>query len=256
VSGALAARSIPTFVQVRSASATLKVAQLQASKGPNEIASLEGQLRAAEGARIAAEAQAREALDLAVQEEGIRKLVEDERNQERARAMVLAARVRGLESRVDVVIDQTISRPEQYAEVASWVESQFAGRMKLHARALRGLKNAVFNDLNLVCGLLELLAIDYVDSKRGKQGAWKRFEEHLKDRGVECTRSISETRAGEQGDEYYVRYRNGRVFLEWHLKKGTSRDAGRDLRIYFFWDDEDEEVVIGFLPGHLDNRIT
>ena len=28
-------------------------------------------------------------------------------------------------------------------------------------------------------------------------------------------------------------------------------------KIYlFFWDAEDEEVVIGFLPGHLDNRIT
>ena len=73
---------------------------------------------------------------------------------------------------------------------------------------------------------------------------------------MEISKSISETRAGEQGDEYFVRYRGRREFLGWHLKKGTSRDASRDLRIYFFWDEEDEEVVIGYLPGHLDNRIT
>ncbi len=128
--------------------------------------------------------------------------------------------------------------------------------MILHSRALRGLKDAAFSDLALVCNLLQLLALEYVDSKRGDRDAWKRFEDGIKSYGVDFSRSISETRAGEQGVEYFLRYRGRREFFEWHLKKGSSRDAGRDLRIYLFWDAEDEEVVIGFLPGHLDNRIT
>ena len=74
--------------------------------------------------------------------------------------------------------------------------------------------------------------------------AWKRFENNLRSHGIEHSRSISETRAGEQGEEYYIRYKGRREFLEWHLKKGTSRDGARDLRIYFFWDGEDEEIVI------------
>jgi hypothetical protein len=49
-----------------------------------------------------------------------------------------------------------------------------------------------------------------------------------------------------------VRHKGQREFLEWHLQKGTSRDPSRDLRIYFFWDEEDEEVIVGFLT----NRIT
>ena len=44
--------------------------------------------------------------------------------------------------------------------------------MKLHARALRGLKDASFDDVELVCELLQLLAVDYVDSKRGDRDAW------------------------------------------------------------------------------------
>jgi hypothetical protein len=257
VEGALRLQSIPTFVQIRSASATLRLAQLQAAGvGSTELVSLESQLKASQEARLAAEAQAREALDLAVQEEAARKDAEEERNSEKVRAMVLAARVRALESRLDSVTTAGLSRPEEYEEIAEWVENEFAGRMKLHPRALRGIKEAAFEDLNLVCDCLELLAVEYVDSKRGDREAWKRFEEGITSRGVEYSRSISEARAGEQGDEYFVRYRGRRYLLEWHLKKGTSRDAGHNLRIYFFWDEEDEEVIVGYLPGHLDTRIT
>jgi hypothetical protein len=154
VEGALRSRSIPTFVQIRSANAALKIAQPQST----EIASLEVQLKASQAARFAAETQARDSLDLAIQEEAARKEAEDERNQERARAIVLSARVRALESRLVSVTDADMSRPEEYGEVATWVEREFAGRMKLHPRALRGLKNATFGLLRgrpVRCRLLD-----------------------------------------------------------------------------------------------------
>ena len=103
---------------------------------------------------------------------------------------------------------------------------------------------------------LRLLATDYVNGRRGDRDAYKRFETGIRSDSVELSKSISDARAGEQGEEYFVRYKGERRLLEWHLKKGASRDSGRDLRIYFFWDDGDEEVVIGFLPAHLDNRIS
>lgn len=256
VEGAIKSQSVPTFVQVRSANATFKLNRLQSTQDSTEYHSLKSQLLASENARTAAEAQAREALDLAIQEEMARNEADDERNQMKARAIVLATRVRALEARLGASAEATQSIPYSYDEVALWVEREFAGRMKLHRRALRGLKDATFGDLKLVCDLLTMLAFDYVDSKRGNRDAWQRFENGIKDRGVEFSKSISETRAGEQGDEYYVRYKGDRVLLESHLKKGTSRDPTRDLRIYFFWDDEDEEIVVGYLPAHLDTRIT
>jgi len=58
-------------------------------------------------------------LPLAIQEEAAGKEAEDERNQERARAIVLFARVRALESRLMSVTEADMSRPEEYGEVAT-----------------------------------------------------------------------------------------------------------------------------------------
>jgi hypothetical protein len=255
VEGALRSRAIPTFAQIRSANSSLTLARLQEDAAPKGLLALEGQLKASLAAREAAEIQAREALDLAVQEESNRKDAEDQRNQERARSIVLSARVRRLELRLGTTT-KVAPAPSDYGEVATWVESEFAGRMKLHARALRGLKDATYSDISLVCKLLRLLATEYVNGRRGDREAYKRFEEGIRHEGVDLSKSISGTRAGEQGEEYFVRYKGERRLLEWHVKKGVSRDARRDLRIYFFWDDEDEEIVVGFLPSHLDTRIT
>jgi hypothetical protein len=157
----------------------------------------------------------------------------------------------------ELAVDRvTAERPVSYEDIPQWVTSEFASRMRLHSRALRGLKNAEYEDIGLVCDLLELLALSYVDSKRGVPNAWQSFEEGLTSHGVDLSKSISETRAGQHGEEYFVRNRNQNEFLEWHLKKGASRNPKNSLRIYFFWDEEDAEVIVGYLPGHLDNRMT
>jgi len=44
--------------------------------------------------------------------------------------------------------------------------------------------------------------------------------------------------------------------LNLHLRKGTTKDDRYCLAIYFFWDDEKRRVVVGWLPSHLDNRLT
>jgi hypothetical protein len=42
-----------------------------------------------------------------------------------------------------------------------------------------------------------------------------------------------------------------------HLKNGgNTRDPMRCLRIYFFWDDDEQQVVVGSLPAHLENHMT
>jgi hypothetical protein len=44
--------------------------------------------------------------------------------------------------------------------------------------------------------------------------------------------------------------------LDVHLKKGTSRESRHCLRIYFFWDEDSDQVVVGHLPDHLTNDLT
>ena len=45
-------------------------------------------------------------------------------------------------------------------------------------------------------------------------------------------------------------------FLEFHLRKGSDHDERNCLAIYFFWHGDTQQVVVGWLPGHLKNRMT
>ena len=55
-------------------------------------------------------------------------------------------------------------------------------------------------------------------------------------------------------DLYSVQYGGARRSLDRHLKGSDSRDRRYGFRLYFFWDDESQIVVVGWLPSHLDNR--
>ena len=46
------------------------------------------------------------------------------------------------------------------------------------------------------------------------------------------------------------------VFLERYIKEGVSRDKRDTFRLYYFGDDDNKEVVIGYLPDHLKTSIS
>jgi len=147
--------------------------------------------------------------------------------------------------------------PTEYKDIPAWVEEQLAGRLMLLPRALRGLAEAQFLDVGLVCRALLLLANEYRDMRRGvlpKAG----FDAKLEELRLRYSKSISPSRAGEEGDEYFVNYPPGtlhRRFLEMHLRNNaTTRYPPRCLAIYFLWDETTEQVAVGWLPGHLDLR--
>jgi hypothetical protein len=53
-------------------------------------------------------------------------------------------------------------------------------------------------------------------------------------------------------DPFRVDWRGGKRLLDQHLKNGgNTRDPKRCLRIYYFWDPEEQLVVVGSLPGHI-----
>jgi len=148
--------------------------------------------------------------------------------------------------------------PDSYAGLGDWVRKYLAGRLVLTGRAEREAKDAVYEDVKLVYRSLLLLAFDYRNTRLGL-GNDVEFKAKLDADGLNCTGSIDPARAGQEGDSYYVNYPAGstkRAFLKFHLTKGTGHDKRRCMRIYFFWDDEAEVVVVGSLPAHLDNRMT
>jgi hypothetical protein len=149
--------------------------------------------------------------------------------------------------------------PDNYDGMQDWANQHLTGRVVLHPRAYRGLKDAVYEDMTLVYRSLLVLANEYRDQCLGRDGANDKFKAKCDELGLGIARSIAKERAAEQGDEYFVRYPTAgspKQFIEWHLRKGSSKDQRYCLGVYFFWDDHTQQVVVGWLPSHLDNRMT
>ena len=112
--------------------------------------------------------------------------------------------------------------------------------------------------MSLIYKSLLLLRDHYVPMRReGGLEKKRAFEDGCRALGVDEQSTFHGTRYGKEGETYFVRYGGRRVLLHRHLKKGTAHnDDRRCFRLYFFWDDKEQHVVVGWLPSHLDTQIT
>lgn len=159
--------------------------------------------------------------------------------------------------------NRELAFPESLDSLENWALQHWSGKVLLHPRALRGARESAFDDISLVYASLLLLAEEYWGLRTATPSTHtsrkEAFESKLQTHGLEMAPSISSSRAGEQGDEYFVAYPIGsqqKRMLDLHLKKGTDREARNCLRIYFFWDATARIIVIGWLTSHLGTRAT
>lgn len=151
-----------------------------------------------------------------------------------------------------------IEIPNSFKDMAAWCEIYLHDRLYLHPRAERAIEKAEYENPQLVYRALLALAFEYRDSKLGK-GSEKAFKARCSELKIQKRVSITKFKAKGEGDTYYVNYpfhTSKRRLLQWALAKGNSRKKNFCMRIYFFWDDTGKQVVVGYLPGHLDNRIS
>lgn len=149
--------------------------------------------------------------------------------------------------------NETVPALESYADLPSWAERHFQGRVVLAGRALRALKSAGFEDVGLVGRAIEVLAGSYWRMKTGGGKALRdAFEDELRELRLQDTKSISRDRQGKARDDFSIDWDSRRLMLDRHLKNNTkTRDPRHCLRVYFTWDETTRQVVIGHLPGHM-----
>lgn len=246
------ALTVPSFAAIKVAAAKARVNSLNA-----EGSSWQERFMAELAAREAAENQVAEVFSLAAQEEETRKEIEAERDVYRGQIYSLKNRITALELQIKTLGEaiEPSPFPDRYEDVSEWVEQNFAGKLVLHPRAKRGLKGAMFEDIRTVCNTLKLLANEYRDVYLGDIRR-DEFDKILTEQKLDLSGSISEDRAKEFDDEYFVKWNDSRRFLCGHIQKGNSRDERYCLRIYFFWCQEDQVIVVGWLPSHLKNKLT
>ena len=145
--------------------------------------------------------------------------------------------------------------PADLDELKDWSDANVAGSVIVTNRALRGAKESEYEDPELVYRTLLLLRDYYVPMREdGGEDRAKLYAEALRRLGLEESPSITAARLGEQGDEYLVAHNGRKRELDRHFKKGASRESRRCFRLYFFWDGEDKQVVVGWLTSHLGTR--
>lgn len=166
-------------------------------------------------------------------------------------AQNLEQQLRGAQFRIQQLLDQIKARgdepdasirlPESWDSFADWTDEVLSGRVALSGRARRETKSAGFDDPQAAARCLLWLANEYRDSRiHGSSGDLRK----------PIDEGIHNERCG--ADSFEFGWGNRRVPVEWHLKNGgNTRDPRRCLRIYYFWDEESQMVVIATMPAHI-----
>lgn len=149
----------------------------------------------------------------------------------------------------------TLRYPDSLAQLPAWAEVNLAGRVHIMPRALNAAKKSLYLHPQRAYAALELLAGVYRDSRRGTASAAE-LEQALASQGLRLAGSVAPSIAGEQGQAYFVSWAGRRRFLDLHLVRGGGRDERYCLRIYFFWDADTQQVIVGWLPSHLANSLS
>ena len=190
---------------------------------------------------------------LQIAEEGEEKATQYKRGQEDLEAIVygLKQRIQSLKAALTSSgKEEKIDYPINLSEIDEWVPKYLGDNVHLMGRAIRGARKSVYEDVELVHRCLLLLGTTYRNVRLGLSSQ-EELSAKCAELGVEISNTGDRATLMQWRDQYEVIWRRERQFLDLHLKKGTSHDPRLCLRIYFFWDDDLEQVVVGYMTDHL-----
>ncbi len=178
--------------------------------------------------------------------------VHDDSSNQRARIAHLENAVRQRVGR-----DEAIPIPADFSNLEDWSRQHLSGSVAIHNRAVRAAKKSTFENVPFAYSVLLLLRDHYVPMRReGGLDKKKAYETALAALGLDEVPTFGGARAGQEGKSYFVEFGGRRRELDHHLKGSNSRDERFGFRLYFFWDDETDQVVVGWFPSHLPNRVS
>lgn len=249
---------LPPFSEVRRAATTVSLANArEAGASKDELLKLYEE----DNAKLRAALDEEKALHGGLLADAESDRDDAQRRAEEARGEVyrLNQRVRTLEGQIKGKPGAAVEPilPANLADLKDWADKHLAGSVVVTNRALRGAKESDYEDPQLAYRALLLLRDHYVPMRReGGQELAQAYAEATQVLALEEAPSITGNRLGEQGDEYFVQHNGKKRELDRHFRKGNSRESRRCFRLYFFWDDDEEQVVVGWLTSHLDTRQT
>lgn len=169
---------------------------------------------------------------------------------------VLRERLRAIEAKLSALEAQPQTPiPEDLDDFEVWCKEYMSGSVVIINRAFQGVRKSEYHDPTLLYKALILLRDNYIPMRIEGGPEWmERYEQELSNLNLED--SLTGDGAKFSPELYKVQYGGQQRELNRHLKGGTSREPRYCFRLYYFWDNENQVVVVGWLPSHLDNRAT
>lgn len=179
-----------------------------------------------------------------------------ELNAAKAQAFSLRERIRSLEKQLASMPNQSPPPiPLTLDGFEAWCRENLTGAIEMTPRSYQGIRKSEYHNVALIYESLVLLRDYYVPMRlEGGEEKKRSYADALA--GLHLEESPTGDGIKFDQDQYTVQWSGRRRAFDRHLKSGVSREPRFCFRLYFFWDDESQVVVVGWLPSHLDNRAT
>ena len=158
-----------------------------------------------------------------------------------------------------VEADDQVEYPDSWDDLETWVELYGQNRLVLHPKAAKAARDSPFKDVPLAYKAMDYLVRYYVPMRTRSESdteAYQRSKQALAELGLE----ESDVGTADEIKRYkkeYKRQHDGReVTLDRHLKRGVGFGGEFQFRMYFWYDDVAQQVLVGHMPTHLTNRLS
>ncbi|HEX7051392.1 MAG TPA: hypothetical protein VF188_14390 [Longimicrobiales bacterium] len=141
-------------------------------------------------------------------------------------------------------------RPTTVREAVEWALARYGDRITLALNSQAELDDNPFEDAESVRRALQCLATTYHDARTGIAPCPDLDAAFLNDSGFHYCPHQSPVTMGRYANYYQTQWEGESVPLEEHLRKGTSRDPRRALRIAFHFDARRKRIIVGYIGQH------
>jgi hypothetical protein len=145
-----------------------------------------------------------------------------------------------------------------YADFEEWAAKNLSGNIWLAPKAKKEMeKSANFDSPEVIGNALLMLDALYVEMRRNPGFENKKsYDIKLEELGCVDQPCFTDRNAIKSFPEYAVTYQGERYWCDFHVKFGGGTDPRRFFRIYYHWLEDEQILLIGHLPSHLDNKLT